>query len=247
MPFGLDPGLAAVLGVALFVAAFVRGYSGFGFSAVFIAFAALLTNPLPLIPVVFLCEILMTAVQARGIRGAVDWRRAGLMLIGAALAVPLSVLALSHASPETARLVVSAIIGCLSLVLLIGWQLRRPLGAAGQVSVGIASGLANGAGVGGLPVAALLAAQPIPAAMFRATLVVYITGLDLMTLPIMGVAGLVSGQTLLAAAMALPILTAGILLGGRHFLAASPQAFRRSAVLLLLVLAVLGVTRALLS
>lgn len=244
MPLGLTPGLAAMLALALFLAAFVRGYSGFGFSAIFIAFAALLTNPVPLIPAVFLCEIAMTAVQARGIRGRIDWRRALTLLAGAALAVPLSVAVLVRVSEDTARLAVSALILGLSLVLLSGWQLRRRIGPAGHVAVGVASGLANGAGVGGLPVAALMAAQPVAPEVFRATLIVYLTGLDLMTVPVMAANGLVGAETFLAAGMALPVLTAGILLGGRRFLAATPQDFRRRAVQLLTLLALLGLARA---
>ena len=244
MPLGLTPGLAALLGLALFLAAFVRGYSGFGFSAIFIAFAALLTNPLPLIPAVFLCEIAMTAVQARGIRGKIDWPRVLALLAGAALAVPLAVAVMVRVTEATARLTVSALILGLCLVLLSGWQLRYRIGRAGDLAVGAVSGLANGAGVGGLPVAALMAAQPIPPDVFRATLIVYLTGLDLMTVPVMAANGLVSAQTFAAAGLALPILTAGILLGGRQFLAATPQDFRRRAVQLLTLLALLGLIRA---
>jgi hypothetical protein len=65
-----------------------------------------------------------------------------------------------------------------------------------------------------------------------------------MTVPVMAANGLVSGQTFLAAALALPILTAGILLGGRRFLTATPQDFRRRAVQLLTLLALLGLARA---
>jgi uncharacterized membrane protein YfcA len=245
MPLGLTPGLAVLLALALFLAAYVRGYSGFGFSAIFIACAALLTNPLPLIPAVFLCEIAVTAVQARGIRGKIDWTRVLTLLFGAALAIPLAVAVMVRVSEDAARLTVSALILGLSLVLLSGWQYRHRIGRLGHVAVGLASGLANGAGVGGLPVAALMAAQPIAPEVFRATLIVYLTGLDLITVPVMAANGLVSGQTFLAAAMALPILTAGILLGGRRFRAATPAAFRRMAVLLLLALSLLGIGRAL--
>jgi uncharacterized membrane protein YfcA len=243
MPLGLTPGLASLLALALFLAAFVRGYSGFGFSAIFIAFAALLVNPVPLIPAVFLCEIAMTAVQARGIRGHIDWRITLSLLAGAAVAIPLSVAILVRIPPEAARLTVSALILALSLVLLSGWQLKRRIGMGGQVGVGIASGLANGAGVGGLPVAALLTAQPIPPAVFRATLVAYLTGLDFLTVPVMAAHGLVTSETLLAAALALPILAAGILLGGRRFGSASPQEFRRMAIILLVALSLLGLLR----
>jgi uncharacterized membrane protein YfcA len=242
---GIGPGLAAIFAAGLLAAAFVRGYTGFGFSALFLAFASLFTNPVPLIPVLFLCEIAMTGVQARGIRGHIDWRRDVTLLIGAGIATPLSVWAMARLTPEAARLTVSGLILALSLLLLSGWQLRRAIGDAGHVGVGIVSGLANGAGVGGLPVAAFLTAQPIPASLFRGTLIVYLTGIDLMALPLMAANGLVSGATFVAAALAFPLLWLGTHLGGRRFLAASPQQFRRIAVSVLLVLSVLGIARAL--
>ena len=244
LPFGLSPGIALALAVVLFAAAFVRGYSGFGFSAIIVAFAALVTNPLPIIPAAFLCEIAMTAVQARGIRGSIDWRRVAALLSGTALALPLSILTLARAPVPVARLTVSALILVLALVLLSGWQLRRRLGWRGHAATGVAAGLANAAGVGGLPVAALLAAQPVPPAVFRATLVAFLTGLDLLSLPWMAAAGLIGRDTVVATLMALPILTCGILLGGRRFLSASPRQFRRMAVVLLLGLALLGLLRA---
>lgn len=244
MPLDLSPGLAAALSIALLGAAYVRGYSGFGFSAIFIAFAALLTNPLPLIPVVFTCEIIMTALQARGIRGHIDWRRVGWLLVGAAIALPLSVSVILSVGEGAARLAVSTIVFIMSLILLSGWTLRHAISWRGYGGVGIVSGLCNAAGIGGLPVAAFLAAQPIPAATFRATMIVYLTGLDLMTMPLMWWGGLVTWETAVAAAFAFPLLALGVWLGGRQFLAASPSEFRRFAVLLLLALSALGLLRA---
>ena len=244
MPFDLGPGTAAALAIALLGAAFVRGYSGFGFSAIFIACAALLTNPLPLIPVVFACEITMTAFQARGIRGQVDWHRVFWLLGGAAIALPFSVSVILSVGDTTVRLIISAIILTLSLVLLSGWTLRRKIGGLGHGGVGLLSGVCNSAGVGGLPVAAFLTAQPIPAARFRATMIVYLTGLDLITLPLLWAGGLVTWDTAIGMALAFPLLGLGVWLGGRQFLAASPGTFRRFAVMLLLVLSLLGLIRA---
>ena len=244
MPFDFGPATAAALAVGLLVAAFVRGYSGFGFSAIFIAFAALLTNPLPLIPVVFACEILMTAFQARGIRGHVDWRRVGWLLLGAAVALPFSVSVMLSVGETTARAVISAVILVMSLVLLSGWTLQRRIGGPGHGAVGMLSGACNSAGIGGLPVAAFLSSQPVEAAVFRATMIVYLTGLDLITLPLLWHGGLVTWDTALAAAMAFPLLGLGVWLGGRQFLSASPKTFRRFAVLLLLALSLLGLFRA---
>lgn len=246
MPFDLGPSTAAALAFALLGAAFVRGYSGFGFSAIFIAFAALLTNPLPLIPVVFLCEIVMTAFQAGGMRGHIAWRRVSWLLMGALLAVPFSVSVMLSLGADTARIAISSVIMVMALVLLSGWTLQRQIGARGHGAVGVLSGLCNAAGIGGLPVAAFLSAQPMPPARFRASMIVYLTGLDLITLPLLWWGGLVTWDTVWAAALALPLLGLGVWLGGRQFLAASPATFRRFAVVLLLVLSGLGLLRAML-
>jgi len=244
LPFDLGLGTAGLLALALLGAAFVRGYSGFGFSAIFIAFAALFTNPLPLIPVVFACEIMMTAFQARGIRGHIDWRRIAWLMLGAAIALPFSVTVMLSVGENTARLVISGIILAMALILLSGWTLQRRIGALGHGSVGIVSGMCNSAGIGGLPVAAFMSAQPMQAAAFRATMIVYLTALDLITLPLLWMGGLVTWDTAVAAVLAFPILGLGVWLGGRRFLAASPAAFRKSAVLLLLLLSTLGLIRA---
>lgn len=244
MPFDLGPGTSAALAIALLGAAYVRGYSGFGFSAIFIAFAALVTNPLPLIPVVFACEMLMTVFQAREIRGHIDWRRILWLLLGAAIALPFSVSVILSVGEDTARIAISGIIFVLSLVLLSGWTLQRRIGPLGHTGVGIVSGACNSAGIGGLPVAAFMSAQPIEAAVFRATMIVYLTGLDMITLPFLWAGGLVTIDTAIGVALAFPMLGMGVWLGGRQFTSTSPASFRRFAILLLLTLSLFGVIRA---
>lgn len=244
MPFDLGLGTTAALAIALLGAAYVRGYSGFGFSAIFIAFAALITNPLPLIPVVFACEMLMTVFQARGIRSQIDWRRVLWLLAGAAIALPFSVHVMLSLGESTVRLIISALILLLSLVLLSGWTLKRKSSPVGHGGVGILSGICNSAGIGGLPVAAFMSAQPIEVAVFRATMIVYLTGLDLITMPFLWAGGLVSWDTGIAAAMAFPILGIGVWLGGQQFLSASPKTFRQIAIFILLGLSILGLLRA---
>jgi len=247
VPFDLGPGTLAVLACGLLVAAFVRGYSGFGFSAIFIAFAALVTNPLPLIPVVFACEVIMTAFQARGIRGHIDWIRVGWLLLGAAVALPFSVGIMLSAGEATVRLVISGIVLVMACILLSGWRLKRRMGGLGYGGVGLVSGACNSAGVGGLPVAAFLSAQPLEAAVFRATMIIYLTGLDLMTLPWLWAGGIVTRDTGLAILLAFPFLGVGVWLGGKRFLSASPKTFRKAAIMLMLVLSGLGLLRVLIS
>lgn len=247
MPFDLGFGSLIWMGVAVFVAAFVRGYSGFGFSAMVIAASGVVTNPLNFVAVVVVLETVMSLQAARGAGPDVDWRRVWLLMVGAALGLPLGLWVLTGVSEDTARAVVAAYVLVMCGVLLVGWRLAAEVrGGVANVTAGFISGLANAPGMGGLPVAAFFAAQPMRASVFRATLIAYFPLLDLYSAPLYFWAGLVSWDTLWASLWALPLTFLGNWLGGRHFFGTDPQEFRRFAILLLAGLALLGLGKAVL-
>ncbi|MDB5661146.1 MAG: hypothetical protein JWS10_3761 [Cypionkella sp.] len=246
MPFDLGLGASIWMGCAILVAAFIRGYSGFGYSAMVIAASGVVTNPLHFVAVVVILETAMSLQAARGIGKDVDWRRVWLMLAGAAVGLPLGLWALTGISEEAARAAISIYILLMCGVLLAGWRLKSEVRGAGNLVAGVASGLANAPGMGGLPVAAFFAAQPMQAATFRATLIAFFPLLDIYSGPLYWWHGLVTWDTLWAALAALPLTFLGNWLGSRHFLNTDPQDFRRFAILLLGGLAVMGLIRAVL-
>lgn len=246
MPYDLGPGALVWLAIACLVAGFVRGYSGFGFSALLIAASGLVTNPLNFVAVVVILETVMSLQAARGAGPDVDWRRVGWLLGGAALGLPLGLWALTGVSEDAARAVISGYVLLMCAVLLIGWRLPSEAKGISNGVVGVISGLANAPGMGGLPVAAFFAAQPMSAAAFRATLIAYFPLLDLYSAPLYWLAGLVTWDTLWASLIALPVTLFGNWLGGRHFFGTDPQGFRRFAIVLLAGLAALGLAKALL-
>lgn len=247
LPFDLGPGAALWLAVVCLGAGYVRGYSGFGFAALVVTGASLVTDPLLFVPVVILADIALTAQQARGIRRHVDWRRVAGLFLGCVVTVPVSVWALTSVGVDAARAAISGYVLAMCGLLLAGWQLparfHRRDGA--NLGVGLVSGLANGAAVGGLPVAVYFAAMNLPAATFRATLIAYFTLLDLWTLPVMAALGLITRDTLVATVVLGPVMIAGVALGSRRFNRANPQSYRRFAILLLAVLALAGLGRSL--
>lgn len=244
LPFEMGYAAAAYMAVAVLVAAFVRGYSGFGFSALVIAASGLVTSPLNFIAVVVICETVMTAQAWSGVGRDVDWRRVGSLLAGAAVGMPLGLWALTSISEVTARAAISAYVLVMCGVLLAGWRFKAEVRGGGNLWVGVASGIANAPGMGGLPVAAFFAAQPMPVAVFRASLVAYFPLLDLLAAPLYFLSGLVSWDTLWASLLALPMVFLGNWLGGRHFFITDPKDFRRFAILLLAALASAGLIRA---
>jgi uncharacterized membrane protein YfcA len=245
MPFDLGPAALVWMAVATLIAGFVRGYSGFGYSALLIAASSLVTNPLNFVAVVVILETVMSLQAAKGAGPAVDWWRVGWLLGGAAIGLPLGLWILTGVSEDTARAVVSGYVLLMCAVLLAGWRLSREVAGPVNGVMGVVSGLANAPGMGGLPIAAFFAAQPMQAAVFRATLIAYFPLLDLYSAPLYWYAGLVSWDTLWASLWLLPITLVSNWFGGRHFFGTDPQDFRRFAIVLLAGLAVLGLGKAL--
>ncbi|MDP3265174.1 MAG: sulfite exporter TauE/SafE family protein [Tabrizicola sp.] len=244
MPFDLGPMALLWMAVAILVAAFVRGYSGFGYSAMVIAASSIVTNPLNFVAVVVILETAMSLQAAKGAGPDVDWRRVWLLLAGAAIGLPLGLWVLTGVSEDTARAVISGYVLLMCVILSVGWRLAAEVRGLPNAVAGVVSGLANAPGMGGLPVAAFFAAQPMQANVFRATLIAYFPLLDLYSAPLYWWAGLVTWDTLWAALIALPLTFFGNWLGGRHFFSTDPQEFRRFAILLLAGLAALGLVKA---
>ena len=244
MPFDLGPAALAWMAAAVLIAAFVRGYSGFGYSAMVIAASSLVTNPLNFVAVVVILETVMSLQAAKGAGPDIDWRRVWWLMAGAAVGLPLGLWVLTGVDEDTARAVMSAYVLVVCGVLLVGWRLRGEVRGLGNAVAGLVSGLANAPGMGGLPIAAFFAAQPMQASVFRATLIAYFPLLDLYSAPLYWYAGLVSWGTIWASLIALPLTALGNWLGGRHFLNTDPQDFRRFAIVLLAGLAGLGLIKA---
>lgn len=244
IPFDLGIGAALYLGFVFLAASFVRGYSGFGFSALVVSAASLITNPLNFVAVVMVCEFALSFQQWSSVRRDVDWRRVLTLLSGAALGLPIGLWGITGVGVDLARAIMATYVLSMCAVMLAGWRLARPPGQAATFAIGITSGLASAPGMGGLPVASYFAAQTMTAATFRATIVAYFTLLDLYSAPLLWWFGMISQDTFITAALAAPVMILGLWLGGRHFLRTEPQEFRRFAILLLAALAVLGLMKA---
>ena len=235
----------AYLGICTLGAAWVRGYSGFGFSALVVTAAALVTDPVPFVATLVMCEIVLSFGQARGVVAQVDWRRLGGMLAGAAVIMPFSFSLIARLGEDVARMAISAMVLLICLAMARGWQFGREVGTTGNLIAGMASGVANGAAAGGLPIAVYLAGQPVAASVFRATLIAYLTLVCLIALPSLWWTGLLGAHSFVILVAMAPMMALGLWVGGRRFTAASPKDFRKFTLILLVVLSIMGLVRGL--
>lgn len=246
LPLDLSPAGLAWMVLAVLIAGFVRGYSGFGFSALTIAASGLVMNPIHFVAVVVIWETVMTMQVWGQVGRDVDWGRVGALVGGAVIGLPLGLWALRAISEDAARATISVYVLTMCVVLLAGWRMARPAGKWATGLAGIASGLANAPGMGGLPVVAFFTAQSMAPVVFRATLVTYFVVLELYSAIFYVWVGMMTWQTVLASLLGLPLVLLANWLGSRHFLKTDPGDFRRFAIGLLALLAVMGFLKAVL-
>jgi uncharacterized membrane protein YfcA len=167
-------------------------------------------------------------------------------MAGALIGTPLGVYMLAHAPREPLKLGIAIFVLIATTLLLWDLRLKLRINAPGTAAVGVASGIANGSvAMGGLPVALLLTASGDNPAYIRATVIAYFFLLDLTGLFFLARQAVVTTQDVSLALVSLPLLVLGIWLGSRRFLGATPESFRRTTLMLLIVIASIGVVRAL--
>jgi uncharacterized membrane protein YfcA len=160
---------------------------------------------------------------------------------GAALALPLGVLALGALSAEGFRYAVSGLTLGLLALLLAGWRYRGALTRRMVFGVGGLSGfLAGSTGLSGPPAILFYMASQHPARVIRANLLLYLLLVDVLMIGVFWAGGLLSAVPLLAGALLALPYTLGNMAGAAIFRPEREQVYRRLAYGLICVSALSG-------
>ena len=245
MPTLLTVSIAAVL---VFLAAIVRGYSGFGFSLLAITSLSLIFPPAQVIPAIFMLEIAASLHMLPAIWRDVHWRSLSILLMGTVAGTPMGVYLLANVPPAPMTLALALFVLLATALLWRGFALKTMPTTPATLAVGAATGIANGAfGIGGPPVILFYFASPAGHAAGRASLVAFFMLTDITGLLFLAREGLVTTESGLLALAFLPALAAGVWLGARSFKTADPDRFRMFVLIILACLALLTAAKALLA
>ena len=231
--------LAAAITI-VFLAAIVRGYSGFGFSLLAITALSLLYAPTIVIPSVFLLEIAASIHLLPGLWRDIHWRSLLPLVIGTAIGTPIGLMFLTTIPAAPMQIALGVFVVTVTCLLWKGFALKSMPGNIASTSAGLAAGVANGAfGIGGPPVILFYFASPAGIIVGRATLVTYFLLTDAIGLIFLSRENLVTTDVLLRTLSFLPALIAGVWLGARSFENADPVVFRKWVLAILIVLAII--------
>ncbi len=224
----------------IFLAAIVRGFSGFGFSLLAVSALSLVYTPAEIIPSIFMLELAASLHLLPSIWKDIHWKSLGPLTLGCFIATPIGVWLLAHVPAAPMQIALAMFVLLATILLWWGFTLKTMPGKIGATFAGAASGLSNGAfGMGGPPVILFYFASPSGAAAGRASLTAFFLATDVIGLANQSTHGLVTWDAALRALTYLPALLAGVWVGARSFKGTNPETFRKAVLMLLAVLAVM--------
>ena len=229
----------------IFVAAIVRGFSGFGFSLISITALSFVFKPVEVIGAVFLMEIAASLNLLPGIWRKINWKALAWLTAGAVLATPAGVYLLARVPEAPMRLALGLFVLVTVVALLSGFALKRAPGRAATFGAGAASGLLNGAfGIGGPPAILFFFSSPAGAAAGRATLIAYFIATDAIGIVNQLSQGLLAIDHVWKALLFLPPLLIGVAIGARAFKSVDEALFRQIVLVLLglMALVMIGIS-----
>jgi uncharacterized membrane protein YfcA len=230
------PALVAA-SLATFLAAVIQGLTGFGLALVQTPLLFFFLPPTTVVPVRLIHAIVSTMAILSGDRRHLQLRRIWPLMLAATLSMPLGTYLLLALEVEALKVLTGAVIVLFGLAFLRGlhWQIRDERLAS--VVAGLLSGILGGStGMSGPPVVLLFHNQSVEKSAFRANLVAFFLVLNLTTLPVYLLGGLLTIQVVRYAALLLPSLLLGAAVGVRLANRIDPRTFR-TATLVIVILA----------
>ncbi|MGA1792687.1 MAG: sulfite exporter TauE/SafE family protein [Thermoplasmatota archaeon] len=230
----VDLGLLWILVVAIvLLAGFVQGLVGFGSGLVMVPVLVLLIEPKVLIPVVLVHGLIMNELLAIEARKHIQAGRVAPILLGGLIGLPFGTYLLIILSPDIIKIMIGAVIVLFGLILLSGRAFEIKRERIFKVPIGIISGLLNGSvSMSGPPVILFFANQKVRKRNFRANTVTYFFFLNVATLFIFTLVGLITSDVLVLAGATLPVALLGIFLGTKASKVVKEKVFRKIALIL---------------
>lgn len=237
---------AAVLVIAtVFLAGFLRGFTGFGFALAAVPVVTLFVEPAAVVPSIPIVAMVAGAEQLRRAWKTANWHAIQRLLVGAVLGAPFGVLALTYLPANAMRVLIGLVLLFAVLALWRGYRFKQRPPTSAQIGIGFTSGLLNGAtAMGGPPVILFFLASPEGVAIGRASLLVYFFFISAWSIVAQTVAGLVDLKAVVLAMLMIPVMAVGNIIGDRLFDRAKASTYQRVALIFLMAIGILAIARA---
>jgi uncharacterized membrane protein YfcA len=226
------------------IASIIRGFNGFGFSAICISGFSFILPAIEIVPIIVALEVIISIFMIPYIWNKIDWKFVFKLLTGIIIGSPIGLYLLKHLNPQTTHLSVCLLIIFFSILLMKGFSSQKINNNYGKLFTGIVSGTLNGlTTLGGMPVALFLLITSIQPAVIRGSLAALFFLTDIYAFILSFFAGIVDMTTIYRVAPLIIILPIGVFIGNKFFVKSKEETYRKVVFYFLNIISMLGIFR----
>jgi uncharacterized membrane protein YfcA len=233
--------------VAVFGAGIVKGFSGFGFSMIMMISLSFVLPPAEIVPMILLWEISADIWLLPRIWRQVGWVSIAWMLLGVSIGTPFGLYLLKHIPAKPMQAGISATVILLVVMIWRGLRIAKNSGRLTAVGIGTVCGILNGAAtIGGPPAVLFYYSSTGDLVSSRASLIAFFLATDLFATGLCATQGLLTTKSVAMTGILLIPLALGLTLGSRSFIRTDQETFRKSVMVLLVILSIAAFSQAIL-
>ncbi len=237
-----------LIGLIILFAAAIKITFGVGFALIGTPLLLLVMDPDKVVgfiaPLILLQDMIILSQTWRH----VPWRHAALLAVAASVVAPFSAQLLTVLDQQTLQITISSIIVVIGIALLAGVHVRIRQESVAMVAGGAVSGVVFPlSGISGPPVALLLVNQQWQVQTMRAVLAAYLVALEVVTITVFAINGVVTAESLLADLFMLPVLGLSVVLSAFALRRLKPEHYRKCVTIIVVCASLLGVLNLILS
>ena len=228
----------------VFIASIIRGFNGFGFSAICISGFSFILPAIEIVPIILALEVVISIFMVPYIWNKIDWRFVFKILLGIIIGSPIGLYLLKYLNPQTTHLSVCFLVIFFSILLMKGFSNQKINNNYGKFFTGIISGTLNGlTTLGGMPVALFLLITSIQPAVIRGSLAALFFLTDIYAFVLSFFSGIVDMTTIYRVIPLIIILPLGVFIGDKFFVKSKEETYRKVVFYFLIIISIIGVLR----
>jgi len=228
----------------ILVASIVRGFNGFGFSAISVSGLSFILPAIEIVPIILLLEVFISIFMIPYIWNKIDWKFVFQILIGIIVGSPIGLFLLKYLSPNITHLIICVVVIFFSLLLMKGYTNSKINNLISKIVTGIISGIVNGfSTLGGLPVALFLLVTSIQPAIIRGSLAALFFLTDTYAFILSFFVGIIDMTTIYRVFSIIIVLPLGVYIGDNFFIKAKEATYRKVVFYFLILISIIGILR----
>jgi len=230
--------------VVVLTASIVRGFSGFGFSAITISSLSFIFPPIEIVPVILILEVAVSIFMIPVIFKNINWNFVFTFLVGISLGSPIGLYILRNSSETLSHFIIALLVSFFSFLIFKGYKNPKLNKNIYKFLTGIISGIANGIGtLAGLPLALYLLLISAKSVSIRASLAALFCFTDSYAFTISAFTGMVNQTVIYRALPLIIVLPLGVFIGNKFFKKSNEETYKKYVLKFLIIISIFGIAK----